>query len=54
MKYFIRILLFSSLFFASCSKQENEVLLKQLDDIKAMGELAFDSRLLHQAEFFRI
>ena len=38
MKYFIRILLFSSLFFASCSKQENEVLLKQLDDIKAMGD----------------
>ena len=38
MKYFIHILLFSSLFFASCSKQENEALLKQLDDIKAMGD----------------
>ena len=38
MKYFIHILLFSSLFFASCSKQENEVLLKKLDDIKAMGD----------------
>ena len=38
MKYFIHILLFSSLFFASCSKQENEELLKQLDDIKAMGD----------------
>ena len=38
MRIFIRILLFSSLFFASCSKQENEVLLKQLDDIKAMGD----------------
>lgn len=38
MKYFIHILLFSSLFFTSCSKQENEVLLKQLDDIKAMGD----------------
>ena len=37
MRYFIQILLFSSLFFASCSKQENEALLKQLDDIKAMG-----------------
>ena len=31
-------MLFSSLFFASCSKQENEELLKQLDDIKAMGD----------------
>ena len=38
MKYFIHILLFSSLFFASCSKQENVLLLKQLDDIKAMGD----------------
>ena len=38
MRYFIQILLFSSLFFASCSKQENEALLKQLDDIKAMGD----------------
>lgn len=38
MKYFIRILLFSSLLFATCSKQENEVLLKQLNDIKAMGD----------------
>ena len=38
MRYFIHILLFSSLFFASCSKQENEALLKQLDDIKAMGD----------------
>lgn len=38
MKYFIHILLFSSLFFASCSKQENEELLKQLDDIKTMGD----------------
>lgn len=38
MKYFIRILLFSSLLFAACSKQENEVLLKQLNDIKAMGD----------------
>lgn len=38
MRIFIRILLFSSLFFASCSKQENEVLLKQLDGIKAMGD----------------
>lgn len=38
MKYFIRILLFSSLLFAACSKQENEVLLKELNDIKAMGD----------------
>ena len=38
MRIFIRILLFSSLFFASCSKQENVLLLKQLDDIKAMGD----------------
>ena len=37
MKYFIHILLFSSLFFVSC-KQENLLLLKQLDDIKAMGD----------------
>ncbi len=38
MKNLIRILLFSSLFFASCSKQENVLLSKQLDDIKAMGD----------------
>ena len=38
MRNLIRFLMFSSLFFASCSKQENEVLLKQLDDIKAMGD----------------
>ena len=38
MKNLIHILLFSSLFFVSCNKQENEVLLKHLDDIKAMGD----------------
>ncbi len=38
MRNLIRILLFSSLFFASCSKQENVLLSKQLDDIKAMGD----------------
>lgn len=38
MRYFIRILLFSSALFAACSKQENEVLLKELNDIKAMGD----------------
>ena len=38
MRNLIRILLFSSLFFVSCNKQENEVLLKHLDDIKAMGD----------------
>lgn len=38
MRNLIRFLLFSSLFFVSCNKQENEVLLKQLDDIKAMGD----------------
>ena len=38
MRYFIRILLFSSVLFAACSKQENEVLLKELNDIKAMGD----------------
>ena len=38
MKYFIHFLLFSSLFFASCSKQQNETLLVQLSNIKAMGD----------------
>ena len=38
MRFLIRFLLFSSLFFMSCNKQENEVLLKHLDDIKAMGD----------------
>ena len=38
MKNLIHIFLFSSLFFVSCNKQENEVLLKHLDDIKAMGD----------------
>ena len=38
MRNLIRFLLFSSLFFASCSKQENVLLLKQLDDIKAIGD----------------
>ncbi len=38
MRKLIRILLFSSLFFVSCNKQENEVLLKHLDDIKVMGD----------------
>ncbi len=38
MKYFIQFLLFSSLFFASCFKQENKVLLMRLDDIKLMGD----------------
>ena len=38
MKYFIHFLLFSSLFFASCSRQENAPLIGQLSDIKAMGD----------------
>ena len=38
MRYFIRILLFSSVLFVACSKKENEVLLKELNDIKAMGD----------------
>ena len=38
MKHFIHILLISSLFFASCTKQSNEVLLKHINDIKAMGD----------------
>ena len=38
MKHFIHFLLFSSLFFASCNRPENELLLRQLDDIQAMGD----------------
>ena len=38
MKLFIHILLILSLFFAACTKQENEVLIRHLNDIKAMGD----------------
>ena len=38
MKHFIHFLLFSSLFFASCNRPENELLLRQLDGIQAMGD----------------
>ena len=38
MKLFIHILSILSLFFAACTKQENEVLIRHLNDIKAMGD----------------
>lgn len=38
MKYFIHFVMFSSLFFASCNRQENTILIEQLNDIKAMGD----------------
>ena len=38
MKHFMHFLLFSSLFFASCSRQGNALLIEQLNEIKAMGD----------------
>ncbi|MBR4989437.1 MAG: hypothetical protein IKY85_05970, partial [Bacteroidaceae bacterium] len=38
MKHFMHFLLFSSLFFASCSRQGNALIIEQLNEIKAMGD----------------